>query len=109
NEIAYAHRTDERARGEERMRVTVSSLAKASEGAALLAGALDIVEATLKLLRLKPDADEGGTYAGTNSRSVRLQPDAQEQIDGLARRAGDMRTDLRFLMRADQAEYVYFV
>ena len=59
NEIAYAHRGDERARSEERMRVSASSLAKAAEGAALLAGALDIVEATLKLVRLKPDTAEG--------------------------------------------------
>ena len=110
NEIAFAHRADDRARGEERMRATVSSLAKASEGAALLAGALDIVEATLKLVRLEPDAtDGGGTGAGTNSRSLRLQPDVQEEIEGLARRAREMRTDLRFLMRAGEAEYVYFV
>jgi ATP-dependent DNA helicase DinG len=107
NEIAYAHRADDRARGEERMRATVSSLAKASEGAALLAGALDVVEATLKLVRLKPDTtdDSAADYSG----SVRLQADQQEQVDALARRAGEMRTDLRFLMRAGEAEYVYFV
>jgi ATP-dependent DNA helicase DinG len=98
NEIAYAHRGDERARSEERKRVTSSSLAKAAEGAALLAGALDIVEATLKLVRLKPDG-------GSDS----LQADRGELIDALARRADEMRGDLRFLMRAGEAEYVYFV
>jgi ATP-dependent DNA helicase DinG len=46
NEIAFAHRTDSRTRGEERIRATPSSLAQASEGAAMLAGALDIVEST---------------------------------------------------------------
>jgi ATP-dependent DNA helicase DinG len=102
NEIAYAHRGDDRARSEERMRVTSSSLARAAEGAALLAGALDIIEATLKLVRLKPDtADDAG--------SVRLQADRGEQIDALARRADEMRADLRFLMSASEAEYVYFV
>src|SRR2546430_7553851 len=50
-----------------------SSLAKASEGAALLAGALDIIEATLKLL--KPE------------------PEVKEQVDGLARRADEMRSE----------------
>jgi len=89
NEVAYAHRGDDRARSEERMRVTPSSLAKASEGAALLAGALDIIEATLKLL--KPEDDK------------------KEQVEALARRADEMRGDLRFLMRASEAEYVYFV
>jgi ATP-dependent DNA helicase DinG len=103
NEIAYAHRADGRVRGEERIRATPSSLAHASEGAAMLAGALDIVEATLKLIRLKPDtADE-------SERSVRLQPDVQEQIDALARRADEIRADVRFLMRAAETEYVYFV
>src|SRR6185312_13008999 len=59
NEIAYAHRADDRARSEEKMRATPSSLAKAAEGAAMLAGALDIVESTLKLVRLKPDPAMG--------------------------------------------------
>jgi ATP-dependent DNA helicase DinG len=94
NEIAYAHRADDRARSEERMRVTPSSLARASEGAAMLAGALDIIEATLKLVRPKPDA---------------TPPDRQEQIDALARRADEMRSDLRFLMKGNEPEYVYFV
>jgi ATP-dependent DNA helicase DinG len=102
NEVAYAHRADDRARSEERMRVTPSSLAKASEGAAMLAGALDIIESTLKLVRLK--ADTAGDSAG-----VRLQADRQEQVDALARRAGEMRSDLRFLMKSNEAEYVYFV
>jgi len=103
NEIAYAHRADGRARGEERVRATPSSLAHATEGAAMLAGALDIVEATLKLIRLKPDTPDEGEP------SVRLQPDVQEQIDALARRADEIRSDVRFLMRADETEYVYFV
>jgi len=97
NEVAYAHRGDERARSEERIRATPSSLANASEGAALLAGALDIVEATLKLIRLKPDTDADSPQA-----------DRTEQIEALARRADEMRADLRFLMRAGEAEYVYF-
>jgi ATP-dependent DNA helicase DinG len=104
NEIAYAHRADGRVRGEERIRATPSSLAQASEGAAMLAGALDIVEATLKLLRSRPDAAGGG-----DDRGVELQPDRREHIDALAKRAGDIRADVRFLMRADEAEYVYFV
>ena len=99
NEVAFAHRADDRARSEERVRATPSSLAKASEGAALLAGALDIAEATLKLIGLKPGTTEGDG-------NVRLQAD---EIEALARRADEMRSDLRFLMRAGEAEYVYFV
>ncbi len=89
NEVAFAHRADDRARSEERMRATPQSLAKAAEGAALLAGALDIVESTLKL--------------------IKAEPEVKEQVDALARRADEMRSDLRFLMRANEAEYVYFV
>ena len=85
-------------RGEERIRATPSSLARAAEGAALLAGALDLIEATLKLTRLKPEGEPG---------AVPLEQ--QDQVDGLARRADEMRSDLRFLMRASEAEYVYFV
>jgi ATP-dependent DNA helicase DinG len=109
NEIAFAHRTDGRARGEERIRATPSSLANATEGAAMLAGALDIIEATLKLVRLKPDAGDGGESANGSRNGGRLQSDVEEQIDALARRADEIRADVRFLMRADEAEYVYFV
>ena len=106
NEFAFAHRADARARCEYRVRATPSSMALAAEGAAMLAGALDIVEATLKLVRLKPDTDAVAVRA--DSGSVR-QADLSEQVEALARRADDMRSDLRFLMRADEAEYVYFV
>jgi ATP-dependent DNA helicase DinG len=103
NEVSFAHRADDRARSEERVRATQISLAKASEGAALLAGALDIVEATLKLVRLKPDTTSA---SADDPGSVRLQAD---EIEALARRADEMRGDLRFLMKAGEAEYVYFV
>jgi len=105
NEVTFAHRADDRARSEERMRATASTLARAAEGAAMLAGALDIVEATLKLVRLKPETGDDDAGPG----SVRLQADRQEQIEALARRADEMRSDLRFLMKAGELEYVYFV
>jgi ATP-dependent DNA helicase DinG len=103
NEVSIAHRADDRARSEERVRATQISLAKASEGAALLAGALDIVEATLKLVRLKPDT---ANASADDPGSVRRQAD---EIEALARRADEMRGDLRFLMKAGEGEYVYFV
>ncbi len=93
NEIAYAHRGGDRARSEERVRATPSSLAQAAEGAALLAGALDLVETALKTAKPEQDATE----------------ESQEQPAALARRAEELRSDLRFLMRASEIEYVYFV
>ncbi len=116
SDLAFAHRGDrsERGRGpasirsEERIRATVDSLAQASEAAADLTGALDIVQSTLALLvRLKPDA--------TGAESVRLQPDDDDEekrsddIAALLRRSGELRDDLRFLLRAGDPEYVYFV
>jgi len=94
-DLAYAHRGSDRPRGEERIRTTASSMASVSESSAYLTGALDLVEAALKTIRLKPDGpDETG---------------AADQIASLARRAGEIRTDLRFLLRGSDPDYVYFV
>jgi ATP-dependent DNA helicase DinG len=95
NDLAYAHRGSERARGEERIRTTPSSAAGVSESAAYLTGALDLVEAALKTIQLKAGAPD--------------ETSAADQIASLARRAGEVRTDLRFLLRASDPDYVYFV
>ena len=96
NDIALGHRQDDRIRGEQRVRVTPSSLAVAAEAAAHLTGTLDVLEATLMLA---PAA------AGTE----RADEKDAEQIAALGRRAGELRNDLRFLMRASDGDYVYFV
>jgi ATP-dependent DNA helicase DinG len=94
--LAFAHRTNERLRGEERVRVTDGSLEETREAAAYLAGALDIIEATLVLsAKSRPD-DEADP------------PPAQDSA-ALARRAGEIRDELRFLLRAGDPAYVYFV
>src|SRR5205807_10167977 len=68
-------------------------------------------------VRRQPDPQV--TYEGERgSRGVRLQPDhragddddaVDEQAAALARRAGEIRDDLRLLLRADDEAYVYFV
>ena len=113
DELARSHKT--RVAREERIRVTPESLAEAREAAAHLTGALDIVESTLALVRLKPDP----TTHRLNSDAIhRLKSDAasEDEIDdaaedvaALARRAGELRNEIRFLLRADDPEYVYFV
>jgi ATP-dependent DNA helicase DinG len=95
-DVAYAHRGNDRPRGEERVRVTGSSAAGVGESAAYLTGALDLVEAALQTLRPKSDAADGADGAA-------------DQIAAFARRAGEIRTDLRFLLRASDTDYVYFV
>jgi len=96
-ELAFAHRGDGRVRNEERMRATSESLGQTYSSAASLTGALDLVEANLALLRKArrdedTPADDDATDAAT-----------------LARRAGQLRDDLRFLLRGGDEEYVYFV
>ena len=105
-ELAFAHRSDGRPRGEERVRATPTSLAQASEAAAGLAGAIDLLEQALT--RLKPDAADGESDAGeAGSRGgAAIEPD---DIAALVRRAGELRNDLRFLLRASEPEFVYFV
>jgi ATP-dependent DNA helicase DinG len=110
-DLAYAHRNDERPRGEERVRATQTSLSRASDAAAGLTGAIDRLEEALA--RLQPDTPADRT--DSLDRSDRLQADDKEpgtggeQVAALVRRAGELRTELRFLMRASEAEYVYFV
>lgn len=95
-ELAFAHRSTERARGEERVRATDTSLAHTREVAAYLAGSLDLVEAALALL--KP--------AGASSDE---EPASPFDSAALGRRAGEIRDELRFLLRASDPAYVYFV
>jgi ATP-dependent DNA helicase DinG len=95
-ELAYAHRGTDRVRGEERVRATEGSLGHTREVAAYLAGSLDLLEAALALL--KPRADEAESSGKTTFDSA-----------ALARRAGEIRDELRFLLRAGDPDYVYFV
>src|SRR5262249_14305324 len=95
-ELALAHCSTDRFRGEERVRATESTLGDPREAAAYLTGSLDRLEATLALL--KPRPDNGDTQA-----------DAADDAAALARRAGEIRDDLRFLLRASDSDYVFFV
>jgi ATP-dependent DNA helicase DinG len=110
-ELAFAHRGGGRFKSEERVRATSGSLQPTRDSAALLSGALDALETLLvgvATVRLKADPTD------QTERGVRLQPDLEaEDIDelsaALARRAGELRDDLRLLLRADDDGYVYFV
>ena len=116
-ELAFAHRGEGRGKSEERVRATVESLADARDAAADLTGALDIIQDVL--VRLKPEPTETGSVRLQPDESTgrrRLQPDEDddvadraEAIGALARRAGELRDDLRFLLRASDSDYVFFV
>jgi ATP-dependent DNA helicase DinG len=98
-ELAFAHRANGRAKSEERVRATTESLGQTYDSAVNLTGALDIVESTLALLR-RPTFDDAGEGES---------PKGAEDAATLARRAGQLRDDLRFLLRGNDDSYVYFV
>jgi ATP-dependent DNA helicase DinG len=99
SELAFAHRSNGRAKNEERVRATAESLGQTYQAAVNLTGALDIVESTLALLR-GPSRDQADGD----------EPSASgEDAATLARRAGQLRDDLRFLLRGSDDAYVYFV
>ncbi len=88
-ELTFAHRGSGRVKSEERVRATPDSLGEARGAAAELSGELDALESALVLLTKVDEPDE--------------------QIAALARRAGEIRDDLRRLLRGDDDRYVYFV
>ena len=98
-ELAFAHRANGRAKNEERVRATTESLGQTYDSAVNLTGALDIVESTLALLRRPTFNDDGDGES----------PKGTEDAATLARRAGQLRDDLRFLLRGNDDSYVYFV
>jgi ATP-dependent DNA helicase DinG len=74
---------------EQRARYVAESIGEHFEDGMMLAGALEGLEASLALAPRPPEGDEA--------------------MDVLQRRAGELRTDLRFLMRASEAEFVYYL
>ena len=82
---------------ETRMRITAATLEPLYEEAALLMGALDQLQATAALIKLPPPDP--------------AQPRESVKLDlaGLADRAGELRDELRFVLKAGERDYVYFL
>ena len=74
---------------ESRARYTAESMGEHFEVGMMLAGAIEGLESSLALAPRPPDGSEA--------------------MDALQRRAGELRADLRFLMRATEPEFVYFL
>jgi len=132
-ELALAHRGSGRVKSEERVRATADTLDEVRDTAAGLSGALDFLESALarvrperspagvalqdpdrsaKALRLaRPEPVEDRARSGQTSAERPADDDEvlDEQIAALARRATELRDDLRLLLRADDDRYVYFV
>ncbi|HEY7791043.1 MAG TPA: ATP-dependent DNA helicase [Vicinamibacterales bacterium] len=80
---------------DERVRLAAGSLLEAADSAGALVSALDRLESELALL----------TIGTESSQAARPGDDALS----VARRAGELRNELRFVMRADDPAYVYFL
>ncbi len=112
--LVSAQRGDGRARSsaisrEERVRVTETLLGEVGDAAAHLFGALDIIESTLALWCTSPSDGGSGGARGQSDRSERSddQPRGEvEDFESLAHRAGALKDELRFLLRAGDSDYV---
>jgi ATP-dependent DNA helicase DinG len=80
---------------EARVRYTADQIGDRAEAGRMLEGALDGLEATI------------GLALGTG-REPALSPETSEAAEAIQRRAGEVRSDLRFLLRADDPNFVYF-
>src|SRR5439155_26906277 len=99
---------------EERVRATEASLGEARESAGRVSGALELVESALavRYAATRPPPNEEGEPAGgreSDGEQTDSRPPGSADFAALARRAGDMRNELRVLLRADDPDYVYFV
>lgn len=86
-------------RGEERVRAATGTLEDAASSAADLIGALDLLEATLSLM---------GPPGGTQSAGDEPAGDILDLL-ALAKRAREIRNELRFMLRADDTAFVYYL
>jgi ATP-dependent DNA helicase DinG len=89
--------------GDARLRYNAESLAEHVEDGMMLAGALEGLEATAALASQRarsPDGDESAADAVAEIR---------EALAAIQRRAAELHKDLRFLMRAADEDYVYFI
>lgn len=80
-----------------RVRVTAKTLEPFYEDAALVMSALDLVEATAALIKPPPPDSDKPLEAG------------KIDVISLSRRAGELRDELRFILRANEPDYVYFL
>ncbi len=106
-DLELAHREVRRGAAnsrEERVRVTTASLAESHDTAANLIGALDLIESTLALMGIK-GGDENNVEAAERAEAV---PTA-EDFETLAGRAAALRDEVRFLLRANDSDFVFFV
>jgi ATP-dependent DNA helicase DinG len=82
---------------EARVRYTAEAFGEHAADALALIGSLEGLEATLALVQQPASAEPGAVV------------EVDETVATLQRRTGELRRDLRFLMRADDPDFVFYV
>ena len=93
-------------RKEDRARYTAESIAEYFADGMMLVGALDGLEATMAMA-LKPASAASGYGAASGQPGEQIE--ANEDAAALMRRAGEIRDDLKFLLRASDSDFVYYL
>jgi ATP-dependent DNA helicase DinG len=92
---------------ESRARYTPEAVSEYAEDGFMLAGALEGLESTLALAGGRGQGAGGSDQELSDPRSP--TPDPYDEVRAsLQRRAGELRSDLRFLLRADDPDFVYY-
>ena len=91
---------------EARARYSAEAMQEHFEDGMMLVGALEGVEATLALASKRPSNDPN---VSNDPNAPNAPNDPNELASSIQRRASELRSDLRFLMRADDPEFVYYV
>jgi ATP-dependent DNA helicase DinG len=97
---------------EERVRVTETLLGEVGDAAAHLSGALDFIESTLALRGASAPEPGSAGARGKAEHGVRSDDEERgvlEDFESLSHRAGALKDELRFLLRAGDSDYVYFL
>lgn len=90
---------------ESRARYTPEAVSEYAEDGFMLAGALEGLESTLALAAQRPGPgtqDSGADDSSDDDSGI------DEALAAVQRRAGELRSDLRFLLRADDPDFVYY-
>ena len=97
--------------GDARARYTADTLGELADDGVALMGALERLETALALVSGMRETGSGKDGDAVESRAQDPGspiPDP-ESLDTIKRRAGELRNDLRFLLRADDADFVYYI
>ena len=94
---------------EARARYTAEGMQEHFEDGMMLVGALEGLEATVSLAARRMTSASNDRNDSSDSNGSNGSNGSNELASSIQRRASEMRADLRFVMRADDPDFVYYV